>query len=112
MVDLVEHEENRPADAIELLIQFVERVSSPESPLRESTGVFRKSPADKAANPGSEHRGSPEERLAGSNYSPTLLSALFNSKSSRTTSLSATRYRGGDVFGTSSMSSTSHKRSV
>ena len=50
--------------------------------------------------------------LAGSRYSPTLLSALFSSKSSRTTSLSATRYRRGDVSGTSSMSSTSHKRSV
>ena len=43
---------------------------------------------------------------------PTLFSALFSSKSSRTTSLSATRYRRGDVFGTSSISSTSTRRSV
>ena len=43
---------------------------------------------------------------------PTLLSALFSSKSSRTTVLSVTRYRRGDVSGTSSMSSTSIKRSV
>jgi hypothetical protein len=48
-----------------------------------------------------------------STYSPAaLLSALFSSKSSRTTSLSATRYRRGDVSGTTSMSSTSSKRSV
>jgi len=43
---------------------------------------------------------------------PTLLSALFSSKSSRTTLLSATRYRRGDVSGTASMSSASSKRSV
>ena len=43
---------------------------------------------------------------------PPLFSALFSSKSSRTTLLSATRYRRGDVFGTSSISSTSIRRSV
>ncbi|MDB2280134.1 hypothetical protein PM076_17450 [Halorubrum ezzemoulense] len=55
MVDLVEHDEVRPADAIELSGQLVEHVTGPESPLRESAGEFQK-PIDEPTNPGSEHR--------------------------------------------------------
>ncbi len=112
MVDLVAHDAVRPPDAIELLVQLVERVSGPESPPRESTGALRKHPLTRLRTTAPNTGVSIGVLLVGSDYSPTLLSALFNSKSSRTTSLSATRYRRGDVFGTSSMSSTSHKRSV
>ncbi len=112
MVDLVAHDAVRPPDAIEMLVQFVERVAGPESPLREPAGALRKQPLTRLRTTVPNTDESTEELPVGSDYSPTLLSALFNSKSSRTTSLSAIRYRRGDVFGTSSMSSTSHKRSV
>nr|WP_199241385.1 hypothetical protein [Halorubrum sp. ASP121] len=56
MVDLVEHDGVRPAAAIELSVQFVERVPRPESPFRESTGAHEKPPVDQTTNHGSEHR--------------------------------------------------------
>lgn len=55
MVDLVAHDAVRPADAIELSIRFVERVSGPGSSLRESAGEFQK-PVNETANPDSKHR--------------------------------------------------------
>jgi hypothetical protein len=56
VVGLVAHDAMRPADAIELSVQLVERVSGPESPLRVSTSAHEKSPVDETTNHGSEHR--------------------------------------------------------
>jgi hypothetical protein len=50
VVDLVEHDEVRPTDAIELPVWFAERVTGSESPLREPTSVVRNQLVDKAAN--------------------------------------------------------------
>jgi hypothetical protein len=51
-------------------------------------------------------------QMSVSAYLPATFSALFSSKSSSTTSLFATRYRRGEVFGTSSTISVSSRRSI